>query len=336
VPNNIALLSINTRKDDNTAITYAESIANVSKYVYTGQKKVLFTEEKNSKDLVTSGGVYAAIHGQGDMMYSGSRIMLEKYCFKGELYMAVSQPSGTGQGAAVYGDYFLQGGTGGKVRVYNLLTKAVVANSISLSDTASTNHVNNICFSNIFPSGNDSFPYMYISECTGQGRCYVENFTLSGSTRVQTINYSGNDIYDRNWAIDTENGFIYLIGNTESASTVQGNMVRVKKFTLPLPTAGDVIFTADDVLDTFDMDGSTGKADVFQGNTVFNGKLYSCFGGSLTTHRIWVNNLETHELETVIELDQMFSAGECESINIWNGTLLIGYPNNGKLYQMKF
>ena len=336
VPNNIGVLTINTRKDDNTAITYEESIANVSKYVYAGQKKVLFSEEKNSKELVTSGGVYAAIHGQGNMMYSGNRIMLEKYSFKGELYMTASQPSGTGQGAAVYGDYFLQGGTGGKVRVYDLLTKSVVANSVSLSDTASTNHVNNICFSNIFPSGNNSFPYMYISEGTGQGRCYVENFTLSGSTLVQTINYSGTDVYERNWAIDTENGFIYLIGNTESASTVQGNMVRVKKFALPLPTAGDVVFTADDVLDTFDMDGSTGKADVFQGNTIFNGKLYSCFGGSVTTHRIWVNNLETHELETVIELDQMFSASECESINIWNGTLLIGYPNNGKLYQMKF
>ena len=73
----------------------------------------------------------------------------------------------------------------------------------------------------------------------------IENFTLSGSTLVQTINYSGTDVYERNWAIDTENGFIYLIGNTESASTVQGNMVRVKKFALPLPTAGDVVFTAE-------------------------------------------------------------------------------------------
>ena len=109
----------------------------------------------------------------------------------------------------------------------------------------------------------------------------------------------------------------------------------MKRFALPALTESDVTLTPEDILDTFDWDGDEGKACVFQGNIVKNGKMYSCFGGSMTTHRIYVTDLDTHITETIIELDQMFD-GECESVNIYNGTLLIGYPNQSKLYQLTF
>ena len=333
----IGCMTINTAKGSGRTqqITFADSTANILKEVLLGTRSVIDNAIKDSQDIITSGAVYASMYGKGSHHYSGQRVVLASYNFQGLEFMTVAAPSGTGQGAGVYGDYFVQGGAGGHVRVYDLITKAVVANSVNLAVVNSTNHVNNICFSKLFPSDNTDFPYMYVSECTGQGRCFVENFTLSGSTLVQTLSYSGTDLHDTNWVLDYDRGYIYLLGNTESSYTVANNKVRVKKFALPLPTAGDVVFTPEDVLDTFDMDGSDGQARVFQGNIISNGKMYSCFGGSQTTHRIWINDLDTHELLTVIELDQMYT-GECESINIWNNSLLIGYPNQSKLYQLTF
>lgn len=332
----IGCMTINTANGNRTVrISYDESVANISRSVVLGTRSVIDDAIKDSQDIITSGAVYASMYGKGSYQYSGQRVVLAPYNFQGLEFMTVAAPSGTGQGAGVYGDYFVQGGAGGRVRVYNLATKAVVANSVNLAVVDSTNHVNNICFSKLFPDGNTDFPYMYVSECTGQERCFVENFKTSGSTLVQTLSYSGTDLHDTNWALDYDSGYIYLLGNTESSYTVANNKVRVKKLALPLPTAGDVVFTPEDVLDTFDMDGSDGQARVMQGNIISNGKMYSCFGGAYTTHRIWINDLDTHELLTVIELDQMYS-GECESINIWNNSLLIGYPNQSKLYQLTF
>lgn len=327
-------MTINTRKSDDSPITFEESSANITKVVNLGFIAVTNDIERGDRNLVTSDAIYRAINGAGTLPYQGRKVMLNEYCFKGEMLMGIGYQGTSGQGACVYGDYYVQGGVGGYVRVFNLSTKTVVANSIPLSVVASTNHVNNINFSDVMPTGG-TFPYMYVSECTGEGRCFVENFSLSGCALVQTIGYSGTDLHDTNWAIDTENNFIYLIGNTESSYTVQGNKVRVKRFALPALTESDVTLTPEDILDTFDWDGDEGKACVFQGNIVKNGKMYSCFGGSMTTHRIYVTDLDTHITETIIELDQMFD-GECESVNIYNGTLLIGYPNQSKLYQLTF
>lgn len=327
----VGSLTINTRKSNNTAITYDESIANVIKVVYVGTRKVVNEVMKDSGDLITGRAVYKAVNG-GSFPYSGGRIRLTDYYCDGQLYMAIRHPSAdtSGQGGGIYGDYFIQGGNGGYVRVYDLVTKEIVVDSMPLGSVDSNNHVNNIVFGKTIPDGG-TFPYMYVSECKNQRRCFVENFSLTGSTLVQTLGYDDSNMKDSNWVVDNEGGYMYLIGNYINSDTV-----RVIKLPFVEPTLGNHTYTPSDIIDYFDLDGSVGKAYIFQGNVIKDGKLYSCFGGSGNDpHKVWINDLDSHKLLNVIELDQI-TGGECESINLYNGTMMIGYPNQGKLYQLIF
>ena len=322
-------IRVNLGRVDNTSMTLEEvSTALKSiEYIYTPTAPGLMYRMDEVED---------AVFGSGNYVYSGSRVILKDWNFSANLYMTLNAPTGkAGQGGGVYGKYFIQGGNGGYARVYDLETKEIVVSSMELAVVVSTNHVNNICFSELFPTGNEDFPYMYVSECNGDGRCFVENFKLTGSTLVQTLSYNGSDIYQRNWVLDYKRGYIYVVGNTTSSGYNSNNMFKVMKFNLPLPTAGDVVFSASDVLDSYEYSGADGYARVFQGNIIKNGKMYSTFGGDSGTHRIWVTDLDTHEVLTSIELDQMFG-GECESINIWNNSILVGYPIKGRLYQLTF
>ena len=327
----VGSLTINTRKSNNTAITYDESIANVFRDVYIGTRKVSNEAKQGSGDMITSGAVFNAVNGNGDYSYYGERIKLTNYHFDGQFYMTIRHPSAdtSGQGAGIYGNYFIQGGNGGYVRVYDLITKEVVVDSMALGSVDANNHVNNIVFGKTIPDGG-TFPYMYVSECVNQRRCFVENFTLSGSTLVQTLEYNDSNMKDSNWVVDNEGGYMYLIGNYINSDTV-----RVIKLPFVEPTSGNHTYTPSDIIEYFDLDGSVGKAYVFQGNVIKDGKLYSCFGGSGGTHRVWINDLDSHKLLNVIELDQI-TRGECENINLYNGTMMIGYPNQSKLYQLIF
>ena len=322
-------IRVNLGRVNNTSMTLEE--------VATALKSIEYIYSETATGLMyRMDEVEDAVFGSGNYVYSGSRVILKDWHFSANLYMTLNAPTGkTGQGGGVYGKYFIQGGNGGYARVYDLETKEIVVSSMELAVVVSTNHVNNICFSELFPTGNEDFPYMYVSECNGDGRCFVENFKLTGSTLVQTLSYNGSDIYQRNWVLDYKRGYIYLVGNTTSSGLNVNNMFKVMKFALPLPTAGDVVFTASDILDSYEYSGADGYARIFQGNIIKNGKMYSCFGGNTTTHRIWVTDLDTHEVLTSIELDQIYG-GECESINIWNNSILVGYPIQGRLYQLTF
>lgn len=301
---------------------------------------------EGSGNLITSGAVYSAINKSYEYSYIGNKVDLRR-TFNATLFMNNAYYTGdSGQGCVSFDNYLLVGGAGGTIKIYNLLTKSNISD-ITLASAAPNNHVNNLCFGAEGDVNNSDFSkYLYVSACgdssSNDNNCYVENLTLQGSTLLQTISYSGNDLYYVEYVVDYDHNLLYAIGQTEMYATSSNNKIKILKFALPLISDGaNVQLSASDVIETFEYDGTINFMYIFQGAYYYNNMIYFSCGGydspsntNYMPHKIFVINCFSGLVESVIDMRRI--KRECESVTVYKNTLLACYPNQRMIYQLEF
>ena len=131
---------------------------------------------------------------------------------------------GSSQGMAIWGRYAFLMHDKGQCVVVDMRRKKLVNTFIVERNTG---HCNNASFGNEYFDKKSPFPLLYVSECKGERKCYVNNITLEGSQLVQTIHYDGTETTGpSDWLVDRKRGRIYLY------CTI-GKMRMLKAFRLP-------------------------------------------------------------------------------------------------------
>lgn len=240
-------------------------------------------------------------------------------------------------GSAVYGDYlFTANNSMSKIAVTDMRNKTQVA---TIEFTAvSTYHCNVVNFGTEKYDNADDFPLMYISmENASEHKAIVMRIQHSGNvftaTQVQTITYPTNTdagMYYQNCFIDNGGGYMYVAGSTlNDYHSGNGNKLKVKKYALPLLSAGDVQLTNADVLNEFEVDLLTAP----QGGFIANGKLVQTCGLGSSDYpdvRICMIDLINGKTVTNILLNNYGITTEQESAFVWDGGLYI-MTNGGKI-----
>ena len=214
----------------------------------------------------------------------------------------------------------------GAICIYDLDSKTVLGQY--MLDIADSNmHGNSADFSN---TAGTTYPLIYISECYGNHRCFVEDVTNTESTLIQTIAYA-NDIgsYDGNswdWILDKDNGHIMTYGK-------HGTKHLVKVFSLPLTTDGDITFQDADKLDEWCPDDAAGELiNIYQGHSVYGNILYLL---ASQDERILAFDVINHTLLGKINLTADHNFSEIEDVDVYNDTLIIVTVNRG-IHQIRF
>ncbi|MBO7604679.1 MAG: hypothetical protein J6S97_09740 [Bacteroidales bacterium] len=147
------------------------------------------------------------------------------------------------------------------------------------------NHSNVCSFGVEKAAPRDPMPVIYVSQCHKQpykGRkdvLFVERILpgFQGSDLVQTIHFDDVDQlygYALQWVVDRRHKVLYGFGNTTKDKDVEGNRHRVIKFRLPRLSEGDVVFTKDDIIDTYVVeDHGLAYATIGQGLCIWKDKL---------------------------------------------------------------
>lgn len=101
-----------------------------------------------------------------------------------ESYMSVAA-HGTGQGSAVYGDYFVQGFTyAGSIKIYDMSAKTLVQTVDMPTISNNRTHANTMSFSGTKYDSGDDFPLLYV--CSG-----YTNSTSSSTSHVYVVRIAG-------------------------------------------------------------------------------------------------------------------------------------------------
>lgn len=214
----------------------------------------------------------------------------------------------------------------GAICIYDLDSKTVLGQYM-LDIADSSMHGNSADFSN---TAGTTYPLVYISECYGNHRCFVEDITNTESTLIQTIAYA-NDIgsYDGNswdWILDKDNGHIMTYGK-------HGTKHLVKVFPLPLTTDGDITFQDADKLDEWCPDDAAGELiNIYQGHSVYGNILYLL---ASQDERILAFDVINHTLLGKINLTADHNFSEIEDVDVYNGSLIIVTVNRG-IHQIRF
>lgn len=278
-----------------------------------------------------------------DYTYKGNIVNLDRR-FKAEPFMSVGYQGETGQGCVSYGVYLLVGSAGGYINVYDITTKEQLA-VVQLASASANNHVNNLCFGKEGDLSNSLFDkYLYVSAIGGSNndnKCYVENFSLSGSQLVQTIQYQNTlEISLIEWLVDYDNDILYGIGCDKSIYD-SDNKMKFLKFRLPKISEGSIVtLTDDDILDSWEYDGSINYMYIFQGAYYYQGKIYLSCGGydngqGTMPHNVFVIDTHTGRVDSIINVGQVYAA-ECEAVTVYNGKMLACYPNQQIVYALSF
>ncbi|MCI2082848.1 MAG: hypothetical protein LKK08_01150 [Bacteroidales bacterium] len=206
-------------------------------------------------------------------------------------------------------------------------------------------HCNNACFSDEKYGEDSVFPLLYVTECTGNNRCYVVDLNLATGRIVQEIWYDGDD-YNKtfDWCIDPGRGFIYTRGGNRfywkdpPDDPVYGRWMMIKKFRLPrksdFKSSGQVHLALADALDSFALD------DVYfgQGSVIRDGIMYTGEGSpSRCRCRIHIINLDAHTRIAVHDVSYL--GLEPEGFGQRDGQILVtfhtpGNPRHNILYKL--
>ena len=147
------------------------------------------------------------------------------------------------------------------------------------------NHSNVCSFGVEKADRKEPMPVIYVSQCHKQpykGRkdvLFVERILpgFQSSELVQTIHFDDVDNlygYALQWVVDRQHKVLYGYGNTTKDKDVEGNRHRVIKFRLPKISEGDVVFTKDDIIDTYVVeDHGLAYATIGQGLCIWKGQL---------------------------------------------------------------
>ena len=210
-----------------------------------------------------------------------------------------------------------------------------------LASADSNNHVNNACFGKEKVQGNDK-PVLYVSECHGRYRCFVESLSDNGSELVQTIELRKSDGKSKgvlNWVVDTENDCIYAIYRYATKEMMAKSIAynTVAKYRLPKLSEGNrVIINEKDSLDSFNVT----FPNAIQGAKISNNILYIATGyQEIASFRkdskraIQVIDLKKKELLNPIDLTCV-TMNEPEDIDFYGDQCLLYCGQTGGLYEV--
>lgn len=244
------------------------------------------------------------------------------------------------QGMAIHKNFAFLLNDGGYCRIYDLKKNKLIS-EFDLASTDKSNHANCASFGVEYPKGNKKFPAIYISECYGKCRCFVESIGLKGSMLIQTLQVKtkGREQYSNNWFVDKRQKYIYTInGSTREIDSIGTKKYLITKFPLPPLDSANVIFTEEDILDQFEVS----FPNLLQGGTIRKNYLYLPVGQPdipvLRTRKdrrraIIVINLNTKQIEKTIDIEREVS-DEPEDIDFYGKNMLLYCGQNGGLFKI--
>ena len=237
--------------------------------------------------------------------------------------IASSQSPTHSQGMAITGNTLAMLSDGGGILLYDLSTSTVIG-EYSLACASENNHANSASFST---EQGTTYPLLYVSECYGDHRCFVEDIGTASSTTVQTIAYANADgdytsAFD--WILDAPCKKIMTYG-------ISGSKKLIKVFSLPNTNVSEVTLTEADVIEEWCPDDYAGESLVtYQGNTVYGNIIYLPVS---STERILAFDKTSHALVGKINLTSDYGTfSEVEDVAIYNGKLMLS-TNNRRLYE---
>ncbi len=207
-----------------------------------------------------------------------------------------------------------------------------------LGSMSEHNHANNCNFSHRHLNGNP-MPLLYVVDGNSGEviRCSVENITEENGTysseKVQELNLDQSGFEKAgympywgwpSWLVDGKSDFIWIIGaryrtNGSMQEFYNENRYIITKFKLPPTEAGDVVLTADDVVDQFITEYNV---NFMQGGTISGKYLFYTFGtgreDNPSSIRVW--DLEARRLHASLDVSEV--AEELEDCSVVGDRLL--------------
>ena len=266
--------------------------------------------------------------------------------FSYDHFMNLSPSAYSPQGAACYGDYFIQGFSGNSVvDVYNLRKKEKIA-KINNPYRGNNTHANSICFGNIKYDSADFFPLLYISSgytskiegipCsfiyiyrlvkkdTGNGE---ENFNMEYINKI-ILKDMGT------WTegiIDNENDILWIKYEPNGTS----GEYRYASFPVPNFEKEDVTLTPNDALTDFSI-GVQPFSSSNQGHLCYKERILLVSGTSPSLQKLAFISINTKSLsrEFVIDIAKLGFREEPESICCYGDDIMIGSATS--LYKVSF
>lgn len=248
---------------------------------------------------------------------------------------ASALPTKTQQGLSIYnGKAFLLYDRGG-LAIYDLIKKQAIA-ELTLDCASTDNHCNSANFSTEIISGG-VYPLLYISECYGQHRCFVENITNESSTTIQTIIFANengdytNSTYNNafDWILDNDTGMLMTYG------LMSDGKHKIKMFAKPNTNSATVTLHETDVVEEWTVEDNIYPAlssnYVYQGNCAKGGIIYLL---TYQSNEIICIDENTHEMTARVPLT-FNTSGEPEDLAIYADTMFVVYGDK-KIYGMSF
>lgn len=275
---------------------------------------------------------------KGIKPYLGERFDLKERTFDYRLMYRINtslcthlREKNNHQACAVYGDYFVRTHLYGGISIWKVSDGSYVSDfmlPLSQADSDAC-HAANCSFGVEFPSGNNQFPAFYLSETTGQKRCFVFSLTTSGATLLQTLKFDGtwgvgNDY--RDFIVDRDNGNMWIVGYYDY-SNYERDYGIIKRVPLPSISSGNVVFNDEDVVESFTID----EIKIIQGCCIKNNHLF--VGEGYSPRPVGIHNIDLISHKRVGWVDMSFLANEMEGIAVYNEGLLCDITN---VYNLKF
>lgn len=236
------------------------------------------------------------------------------------------------QGMDIYNDevMFQAGLPGNIIYILDLNSQACLGTIIFEAPSGEPSHMNNINCGDKYLN-TDKWPLLYLSQTMNSHACFVIRLSNDAQSYevVQTIKYVGNShhinsLYD--WFIDAKRGFIYTYGYYNGIREER----EILKFPLPSYKSGDIVFTDDDVIDSFVLKDMS----IYQGTKIIDGLLFAPSGNGTVDYPGYLKIVDLKNKE--LKMNIRITCGEPESIGRYkNGAIICGGGTDSYFYYIQ-
>jgi hypothetical protein len=245
------------------------------------------------------------------------------------------------QGMAIYADSAYLMHNGGLCRVLDL-RHGVISRSFYLGSASKNNHANTASFMKETFSNDYKMPLLYVSECYGRGRCFVEQLSGDSSILIQTIELfkNGKNVRVANWTLDNDHNYLYAIvrNRKELLDSAWNVRCRIIKCRIPNLSEGNNIKLGEkDILDQFDVI----FPNVMQGVKIRGMYMYLVTGQpqSLSERKdakreIYIIDLKKKRIVRSVDLSYV-TTNEPEDIAFYGKRCFLYCGHEGGIYEVK-
>lgn len=288
--------------------------------------------EDSIKNLISNMSVSKS---EGKFGYTGEHITLKNK------YGATNSGIKTyGQDSACYAGNLITFNSTGYYKMYTMNNDLLKA-STALDQVATyAPHANSVCFGTEKYDAGDTYPLLYVNAYNTaglpQGACYVYRLLNNMSTSLKQqilINFTSDPIWAGdgssvrpygNFIVDTDNNKLYVYVMIDSL-----NVTRFFKFDLPELSDGAIVrLEKTDIIEYFDIEWMY----YMQGACYFNGKIYASCGFTSADCKLYVIDLATKKVTSVVPLGGF--VGEPETVFVYNDELYLSSTTT--LYKLQF